>query len=418
MSLYLTDARFVDWRTLEITRGHLRVDEGPAGGVATVDAVPAGATVVDCAGRLVTRAFAIGHHHVYSTLARGMPAPARTPRSFVEILELIWWKLDSALDEAMIRASALACAVEAARCGCTFVVDHHASPDAVEGSLGLIAEAFDRVGVSHLLCYELSDRDGPGPRDAGFAETERHLRERPGLVGLHASFTVSDELLERAVDLARRFDTGVHVHVAEAESDEAHCRATHGCSVAERLRRAGALDAPATILAHCLHLDDDERRIVRGSAAWVVHNTQSNQNNAVGQFDPRGLGDRIFTGTDGMHSDPLAGARAMYLEGRAVSGLAPLDAYRRLRRVHEYLERNGVPGDGENNLVVLDYPTPTPVTRENWPAHVVYGLAAGHVRTVISNGAVIVDEGRVQTVDEAAILAEAREQAARLWKRL
>jgi cytosine/adenosine deaminase-related metal-dependent hydrolase len=418
MTLCLADATYVDWRTLDVTRGHLLVEPGPAGGVAVTDDVPGGVQVVRCDGRLVTRSFVIGHHHVYSTLARGMPAPPRTPTSFNEILELIWWNLDKKLDEDMIRASARACAVEAARCGCTFVIDHHASPATPAGSLGIIAEAMEEVGLGHLLCYELSDRDGAGPRDAALAETARHLETRRGLVGLHASFTVSDGLLSLAVQLAKKFSTGVHVHVAEAESDEVHCRAHHGCSVVERLHHAGALESPATILAHCLHIDDDERRLIRESNAWVVHNTQSNQNNAVGWFHPRGLGDRIFIGTDGMHSDVLAATRAMYLEGRQVSGLGPLDAYRRMRRVHDYLHENGFPGDGENNLVVLDYPTPTPVTSENWPGHVMYGLASRHVHTVISDGRVIADRDGVTNVDEERVLAEAREQAERLWKRL
>jgi cytosine/adenosine deaminase-related metal-dependent hydrolase len=418
MSLCLQDARFIDWSTLELSHGHVLVEPGPTGGVELVDEVPADTEVIRCDGRIVTRSFVIGHHHIYSTLARGMPPPARTPRDFDEILELIWWNLDKKLDEDMIRASALACAVEAAQCGCTFIIDHHASPGAPENSLGVITEALESVGLSHLLCYELSDRDGKAAQKAGRAETVLHLENHAGLVGLHASFTVSDDLLIAAVECARHFGTGVHIHAAEAESDEIHCRQTYGCSVIERLHRVGALDSPATILAHCLHLDDTEREIVQGSEAWVVHCTQSNQNNGVGAFDPRGLGDRIFIGTDGMHSDVLSATRAMYLEGRQEPEFFPLDAYRRMRRVHDYLASNDIAGDGENNLVVLDYEPPTPVTIENWPAHVAYGLSARHVRTVISDGRVIVDEGAIVSVDADAILADARQQATRLWERL
>ena len=417
MSLYLRDARFIDWRTLEVTRGHLRVDEGPDALPAFVGEIPDGAHTIPCDGRLVTRAFAIGHHHIYSTLARGMPPPPRIPRNFREILELIWWNLDRKLDADMIRASALACAVEAARCGCTFLIDHHSSPNAAAGSLGLIAEALEEVGVGHLLCLELSDRDGPAARDAGLAETERHLDAAPGLVGLHASFTVSDELLLRAVELARGHGTGIHIHVAEAGYDEAHCEETHGCRVVSRLNDAGALDFDATILAHCLHVDDAERKIIQESRAWVVHCTQSNQNNAVGAFHPRGLGDRIFLGTDGMHSDPLSGLRAAYLEGQP-HGLSPAEAHRRLRRVHDYLDLNEVPGGGRNDYVVLEDPSPTPVTGDNWPAHLVYGPGDRPVRTVIREGRVIVEDGRVVSVDSERILAHAREQATRLWDRL
>ncbi len=418
MSLYLRDATFIDWRTLEFTRGDLEVDEGDGGGIRLAEEIPAYGCVYDCGGRLVTKAFVIGHHHIYSALARGMPAPKRTPRNFVEILELIWWNIDRKLDAAMIRSCAQVVALEAALHGCTFIIDHHASPGAPSDSLHIIAEALDEIGISHLLCYELSDRDGAGARDAGLRETEAYLRQRPGLVGLHASFTVKDELLERAVGMARDFKTGVHIHVAEAASDEEHCMAEHGCTVAERLERAGALESTATLLAHCLHLTPAERAIVQDSNAWVVHNTQSNQNNNVGRFDPKGLGDRIFIGTDGMHSDVLAATRAMYLEGQAAGGLAPLAAYRRMRRVHDYLEANRIPGDGENNLVILDYPPPTPLTPENFPGHMMYGLSSRHVHAVISDGRVIMRDRQVLSADVSEVLAEARVQAQRLWEML
>jgi len=416
--LYLRDATHIDWRTLEVTRGHLAVEPGEGGAVRTVGEIPAGGEVFDCAGKLVSKSFAIGHHHIYSALARGMPPPARTPRSFVEILELIWWRLDKALDTEMIRASAMVAGLEAARCGTTFIIDHHASPNAAEGSLHVIAETLDQVGLGHLLCYELSDRDGAERMEQGFAESAAYAESHQALVGLHASFTVSEELLGRAVELARAHGTGIHIHVAEAESDEEDCRAKHGKSIAKRLKDAGALNLPATLLAHCLHLDDEERSIVANSAAWVVHNTQSNQNNNVGRFDPRGLGERVFIGTDGMHSDMLSATSAAYLEGQAAGGVSPLDAYRRMRRVHDYLDTNGFTGDGDNTLVVLDYPSPTPVTADNWAGHVVYGLRSAHVHTVIAGGRVIVENRRHVSIDEERELAIAREQAERLWKKL
>jgi cytosine/adenosine deaminase-related metal-dependent hydrolase len=418
MSLYLRDATFIDWRTLAMKCAALRVDEGDDGAVVAVDEIPAGVTELDCAGKIVTRAFVNAHQHIYSALARGMPAPERTPSSFRELLELVWWKLDRKLDRDMIRASALASGIEALRTGCTFIIDHHSSPAAVEGSLGILAAALQEVGLGHLLCYELSDRDGAEVSDAGLQETARHLARHPGLVGLHASFTVSDELLARAVELAARLDSGIHIHVAEAESDQAHCRETYGTTVVERLARAGALSFPKTILAHCLHLDDIERRLVAESGAWVAQCHESNQNNAVGQFDPRDLGPRILFGTDGMHSDVLQSTRSAYLAGQSFGRSSPLAAYRRLRAAHDYLGSNGIAGAGENDLVVLDYPSPTPVTSGNWPAHVVYGLNSRHVHSVIRAGRLLVREGRVLTVDEDEVLGFAREQAERLWGRL
>ncbi len=422
-ALHLEDVRYIDQRG-EIRQGHLRVDEGEGegeaagAGVELVERIPERAFRLQCDGRLVVRAFAIAHHHIYSALARGMPAPRRAPRSFVEILELVWWNLDRALDLDMVTACAAAAGIEALKCGTTFIIDHHSSPNAVEGSLHAIAAALDRVGVGHLLCCELSDRDGSERLAAGFAETERYLRGHDGLVGLHASFTVSDDTLDRAVDLARRTNSGIHVHVAEAAADEENCVAWHGCRVVERLARRGALELPKTLLAHCLHLDDAERGCVRDSKAWVVQNPESNRHNAVGTVTAQGIGDRILLGTDGMHSDALQSLRAAYLDGQVTGGLAPGDAHRRLRRAHDYLAANGVRGAGANDLVVLDYAPPTPIDAANWPAHAVYGLSRADVRHVIRQGRLLVEDRVVTTVDEEEVLAHARAQARRLWARL
>ena len=160
--IHLKNGTYIDWRNLKFSQGDLFVEEGNGGRVFQPPDIKEHQPVktIDCTGMLITRSFANGHHHVYSALARGMPAPRKTPLNFQEILRYIWWNIDKALDLEMIRASALVTAIQCAKNGVTFVIDHHASPFAVEGSLEIIAEAFDEVGVGHLLCYEISDRDG------------------------------------------------------------------------------------------------------------------------------------------------------------------------------------------------------------------------------------------------------------------
>jgi cytosine/adenosine deaminase-related metal-dependent hydrolase len=348
-----------------------------------------------------------------------MPPPRIAPRTFYEILQFVWWHLDKRLDRAMIRASALVSALACARNGVTFVIDHHASPFSVDGALETIATAFDEVGVGHLLCYELSDRDGPESRAAGLRETEWFLQNRTGLVGLHASFTVGDDLLRHAVDLASSYDSGLHIHVAEDPVDQEITLREHGCRVLPRLHQAGVLDFSKTILAHCIHLDDVEREILAASDAYVVQNVESNINNEVGSFIGRQLPpERIMLGTDGMHSDMIRSVQWTYFHGKAVDSLDLAGAYRRLRNVHRYLQTNGFAGDGANNLVLLDYDTPTPVHQDNWLGHFFYGLNAWHVHHVIAGGRWLVKDRQVLTVDAEAILASAREQARRLWEKL
>ncbi|NOY78646.1 MAG: amidohydrolase family protein [Calditrichaeota bacterium] len=424
MALYLKNAVFIDWQSLAFRRTHIRVEEGDSGGISFFSEWPGTGRlkqndhVLDCTGKWVTKSFGNAHHHVYSALARGMPAPPKAPSNFFEILKFVWWRLDKALDRDMIEASALATAVACAKNGVTFVVDHHASPFAVEGSLETIAGAFDRVGVAHLLCYELSDRDGDAVREQGLAETESYLKSgRQGLVGLHASFTVGEALLRQAVELAQRLDSGIHVHVAEDAIDPEWTLREIGKRVLERFHEAGVLAFSKTLLVHGLYLNERERRLFRESPAFLVENVESNLNNNVGLFRSQGLGDRLLLGTDGMHSDMLRSAKAAYFIGQR-EGLSPAQIYARFRNIHTYLQQNGFSGDGENNLVVLNYDTPTEMNAENVLSHFVYGIESRHVESVIAAGKLIYHQGEILTVDEKEVLQFAREQARRLWEKL
>jgi cytosine/adenosine deaminase-related metal-dependent hydrolase len=421
MSIYLKNACFIDSNTLSFKTGHMKITEGTEGKYEFISSLPEmkqGDECIDCSGKYVTRSFACGHHHVYSALARGMGAPKKNPENFYEVLEYIWWTLDKCLDADSIKASALTTAIACAKNGVTFVIDHHASPFAVENSLDIIAEAFDKVGVSHLLCYEISDRDGLEIAKKGLEETERYMKTRQALVGLHASFTVSDETLQRAVSLARQYNSGIHVHVAEDKYDQKSCEEMYKMRVVERLHKHGALDFSKTILGHCLHVSDHERSLIHDSKAWVVQNMESNQNNKVGFFNSEGLGNRIMLGTDGMHSNMLQSVKAAFFCGQNFDTIGYDSAYQRFRNVHEYAAQNKFEGDGLNNLVILDYDTPTPLTQDNFYGHFLFGFDARQVLHVISNGKLIVKDRNITTVNEAEILDFSKEQAVKLWARM
>jgi len=423
MSIILKNATFIYWKTLELIQTSLRVEPGIGGGCLLLPDDLEGVDisrdeVIDCTGKLVTKAFAVGHHHVYSALACGMPVPPKQPENFLQILEYVWWNLDKALDKEMIEASALSTAMACAKAGSAFVIDHHASPNAIMGSLEIIANAFDRVGVSHLLCYEISDRDGLEKAQLGLQETEEYLNVNQGLVGHHASFTVGDETLTKAVDLMAKTHSGIHIHVAEDIADQQQCEQEHNMRVMERLHQFGVLNSPKTILAHCLHLNENERSLIRNSPAWIVENAESNLNNNVGHFRGTNLGKNIMLGTDGMHSDMLRSAQAAFFAGQEADQINVPEAYRRFRNVHHYLADNHFEGDGENNLVVLDYDSPTPITEHNFLGHFVFGLSSNHIRHVISNGSWLVKNKRLTNVNEKELLTFAKEQALRLWKKL
>jgi putative selenium metabolism protein SsnA len=422
MSILLKNATYIDWKTLEFSPKNILVEENNNAiqFIENVDQIAkkSNLEVLDCTGKLVTKSFAVGHHHVYSALSRGMGAPKKKPENFYEILKYVWWTLDKCLDPEMIESSALVTAIACAKAGSTFVIDHHTSPFAVKGSLETIASAFDKVGVSHLLCYEISDRDGIKITREGLEETGAYLENHQGLVGLHASFTVSNDTLNQSAELMNRLNSGIHIHVAEDNYDQDFCLRKYGKRVVQRLNESGVLKSSKTILAHCLHFDDNEKDIIRNSPCWVVQNAESNMNNNVGHFSSEYLGSNIMLGTDGIHSDMLQSAKAAFFSGQGFDTINYNSVYQRFRNVHRYISENNFKGDGENNLIVLDYNTPTEINMDNFYGHFIFGITSNHIRDMISNGKLIVKNRQIQTVNESEILEVSKKCANRLWKKM
>lgn len=397
--------------------------------VVAVGAAPPGVPRRDCSGTLILPGNVCAHHHLYSALSRGMPYRLAPPVTFTEILQRVWWRLDRALDERSIRASAMRGGLDALRAGTTTIVDHHASPNAIDGSLDIIAETLAELGVRSVLCYEVSDRDGADRAAAGIAENSRFLARPAGLargmMGAHASFTLSDDTLTQVVDAARLAGAGVHIHVAEDGADQEDARARCGHGVVERLARAGALTDRA-LLAHCVHVAPAEIHGISDTGATVVCNPRSNMNNAVGHSPFNHAPGRVALGTDGIGGDLFAESQVGYFRAReadvATAGNWPLarlaDGARFAGRVHgEPLLgsiRPGAPAD----LVVLDYPTPTPVTADNLVGHWLFGLSSGQVRDVLVAGELVVADRRSTRVDEAEVAAEGAAEAERLWARM
>ncbi|MEI6667741.1 MAG: amidohydrolase family protein [Acidobacteriota bacterium] len=389
-----------------------------------------GEPVEDCSGKLILPGQVCSHTHSYSALSRGMPAPRRRPRTFPEILRNIWWKLDQGLDDESIHYSALVSAIEAVRCGTTTLVDHHASPNAIAGSLDIIRGAFSAVGIRSVLCYEVTDRGGRQRRDAGLAENDRFLsatRDDPmarGLVGAHASFTLSDRSLAALGELVRFHQSGIHIHAAEATDDAVLTARRYGAGIVERLERHGVL-TESSVLAHGVHLTPRELGRIAAAGSWLVHNPRSNMNNGVGHARVEGFGDRAALGTDGWRADMLEEARAAHFGLRDRLGPAAPDLASRLLSGSHRLATAlfGVPigalePGAAADLVVHDYPSPTPMTSANLTWHALTGLHAGTIRHVMIGGRWVCRDGAVTTVDTDHVYRGAKRAAAELWKRL
>ena len=392
------------------------------------------AETIDCSGKIVLPGFICTHHHFYSTMARGMAIPGEPASNFVEILERLWWKVDRALLEEDITLSAQIPLIECIRNGTTTVIDHHASPGMPDGSLDLIEEAVRQAGIRASLCYEVSDRNVIGD---GIRENERFIRkigkgdgQIAAMMGLHASFTLSDETFEKCVGIAQDAGVGCHVHVAEDLADREDSLAKYGMPVVHRLDKMGA-SGPKSLFIHCVHIDDDEMDLIAATKTGVVHNPESNMNNAVGVtrlFDLLKRNILVGLGSDGMSSDMLSQMRCAYLLHRLANNdprVAFLEAPRLLLENNaDIVERQfgirlgevaeGLPAD----LAILDYQPPTILNEANFLGHLLFGLVDATVDTTVCRGKILMQDKKILSMDEERIAARSRELAPQMWKRL
>jgi cytosine/adenosine deaminase-related metal-dependent hydrolase len=318
-----------------------------------------------------------------------MPAPPRRPTRFLEILEQVWWRLDVALDADMIRWSAMLGAVEALQCGTTAIVDHHESPNCIDGSLDLIAAACAEVGVRTNLSYGVTDRHGVDGALRGLAENERFLRSGGrGMVGVHAAFTCADTTLQRAAELAVDLGVGVHIHVAEGPDD-----VDAGARLADLARDDWHL-------VHCVFLD-------RELPGTIAHNPRSNMNNGVGYAAPTSRRNRVVLGTDGIGADMLEEARLAYVR------LREHDVRESPDTVWEWLD-NGYAlfPEARADTVTWNYPH----ADSSW--HVSFTPGVRALDVTLDSGEQVLRDGLPTRVDVDEVRAKAAEQAQRLFSRL
>lgn len=391
------------------------------------------ARYLDARGGLIVPGLVNLHHHFYSALARGLD-PRAEINNFGEVLDRLWWRLDRALDPDTVRLSARLSLAACIREGCTTVFDHHASPTCIDGSLDVIADEVEQCGLSAALCYEVTDRNGHEGALAGLEENlrflathEGHARLR-GIVGLHASFTLRDDTLER-VARDRPTGVGIHIHVAEDPIDVVQSEAQFGAEPMDRLVTFGLLDE-ASLLAHGIHLDPRGYEVIADREAVIVHNPESNAHNGVGYLDIAAAtshGCRVGLGTDGMSSSMLRALRAAFLLQRheqrdpsggftAASELLATNARVARQMFDEPLLGTLVPG-APADVIAVDAPPPSPLDVRNAFAHLVYGASDAPVRHTVARGRVLLKDFVHTTLEVAEIAADARRLTPSLWGR-
>ena len=416
----------------------LLIVDGRIARIAPKEAIPGPFDrVIDAAGQVVMPGLVNAHMHFYSTLVRGLGKMAPSA-NFQEVLDHLWWRLDRQLSLDDVEVSAQVVLMDAIRKGTTTLVDHHASPHAITGSLDRIAKAVKASGLRSCLCYEVSDRDGEAIATEGLEENASFARRcnREGdpqlraLFGLHAAFTLSDATLDRAAAMGKDLGIGFHVHVAEAASDVAANLQQHGLTPAARLHAHGLL-GEKSIGAHAVHVTDADIDLLAASDTFVAHNPQSNLNNAVGIADLLKLtarGVRVGLGTDAMTVNMLEEVRvalwAQHLrQDNPSCGFMEVANTLFVRNPELASRLWGFPigslqEGAAADLILVDYHPPTPLNGDTVLGHLIFGLSQATVDTTICAGRVLMEGKRLTIdVDEASLAARSRELARRLWDR-
>jgi putative selenium metabolism protein SsnA len=386
--------------------------------------------VIDLSGKFILPGFVNSHTHLYSTLSRGMPAPKVAPRNFIEILQKVWWKLDEALDEEAIYYSALVGAIEAVKFGTTTLIDHHASPNHISGSLDLIKSGMAKVGLRGVLCYETTDRGGMKKRDLGLEENERFVAENAnnphfrGTMGGHASFTLCNDSLRKLGELASLYDCGVHIHVAEDKADILDSEENYNTDIMNRFAECGIL-RKKSIFAHGVHLNQKQFPRIEKAGAWIVHNPRSNMNNAVGYAPLNWYGDHSALGTDGYPADMIDELKFGYFRNaesdhRAEFSRLPMMLNNGQKLVSQFFGRSfgTMVKNSPADLVVLDYNSPTPMDHQNILGHLIFGMNSTMIQHVMVDGNWIVWNRQLIGIDEDAVMLKAQKVAMKLWKRM
>ena len=395
---------------------------------------------LDAEGQYVMPGNICAHTHFYGAFSRGMGIPGDPPTNFTQILEKLWWHLDKALDEDGVRYSALVCLVDAIRHGTTTLIDHHASPNAIGGSLDVIAEAVNQAGLRSSLCYEVTDRDGPEKAEAGLQENLRFIRRIQKRApadanlrahfGLHASLTLSDETLDRAVSLCPQ-GVGFHIHPAQGLADQEDSLEKSGLRVVHRLDRFGIL-RPQSILAHGVHLDESEMDRLTETQAWLTHQPRSNMNNAVGVAPIEKMlqkGIRLGLGNDGFSNTMWLEWKEAYLlhkiahrdprrmGGYTVTKLAVDNNAALISEMFDGLPIGEISEGAAADLIFVDYHPFTPLTPGNLPWHILFGFQESMVTATVVAGKPLMYRRELLTLDEAQIAAEALQVSQDTWER-
>lgn len=383
---------------------------------------------IDGGGAVVTPPLVNFHDHFYSRLGKGL-AIKGSMKTFPDKLKNLWWKLDALLTADMIKASAELAVNEALKSGVTYIFDHHASYGHIEGSLETIASVMEKRKVRGVLCFETSDRNGKAARDKALKENASFAAEKTGenikaLFGLHASFTLSDESLQKTADSLMP-GQGIHIHLCEDKADRSVSKEKYGALPVKRLMKYSLLH-DKSILVHAVHITKSEADAIARSGAAIALNIDSNLNNAVGTapFSIHTDDTPLLCGTDGMHGNPGRTMKNIFLLARH-SGYSMDDAFSLINRIYlnqyqfvkkYYPDFTTLKKGSRADFVVWDYVPPAPLTAKNFFGHYLYGLLEREPIYVAQKGEFLLKKKQLTGIDELALNKLIYDQGEKLAK--
>jgi len=378
------------------------------------------------------------HMHFYSTFARGMNLKSdNPPANFSEILEKLWWRLDQALNSEDIYYSTLYALIESIRSGTTTIFDHHASYGYIENSLDIISEAVIKSKLRANLSFEISDRHGSLKSEKALKENRRFIERSEKLnndfltpnIGIHASFTVEDKTLLEIAELAETTDTPTHFHIAEGKIDQKDSQKRGYKNITERLKKLNILKENSLAI-HGVHLSTEELQILKENNVYLIHNPESNMGNAVGAINLKKALDKnlkVGLGTDGYTTDmfnELKVADLLQKHDSSNPTVGELDikklVFENNREIAQkyFKKRLGIiEKDVPADLIVVDYKSPTPITKENYFFHILFGFNGGMIDTTIVNGQVLMENREVKILDYEKTIKRCKRQGKDFWKR-
>jgi cytosine/adenosine deaminase-related metal-dependent hydrolase len=394
--------------------------------------------VIDGTGRIVLPGFIFGHTHLYGVMLRGAPLKIEPPLDFRQILDRVWWKVDAAFSNEDAYASALIASYELVRSGSTCFADTYSGPGSINRVLDDVAKGVSEVGLRGILAFEATERNSSEEGRQGLQENVRFLKrlqQHPndllyGMYSLHASFTLSDELIQKTREQADKLRAPITIHTSEGLIDVYHNLERYDKRTVQRLFDLGLLGSDV-VLAHCVNVNADELQLIRGSGASVAHNPMSNMNNAVGVAPIKemlDLGIPVCLGNDGLifdalenircaffihklhHRDPRVTTPDQILEMATIRGAEAYGLAKELGSIE--------PGKRADLVILHPSPRATPILPSGVAGYIVYGLTAHDVESVFVNGSAVVENHRVTTIDPQTIEKVLDRVVPRLWAKL